>query len=248
MEESILTEWEVVDNFGILTINNPPQNFLTEPEFVLLSDLQRWTGDESLRGLIIQGKGRHFCAGADKDKIMSVQGEEDIKNNLSKGKAILAHLQDLPIPTVAAIKGVCLGGGLEVALSCHFRVASEKSIFAFPETGLGIIPGLNGTVNLPGVVGMANAIDMLLTCRTLNAEEALEIKLIDYMVPKNEVFDYSLNFLKKLTSDRPLNVIHAVVKAFVNARKLPDDQAVEEGIRVFCDLAVDLAESRKTVG
>ncbi len=245
MEQSVLTEWEVVDNFGILTINNPPQNFLTEPEFVLLSDLKRWTSDESLKGLIIQGKGRHFCAGADKDKIMSVQGEEDIRNNLTKGKEILSCLWDLPFPTVAAIKGVCLGGGLEVALSCHFRIASEKSIFAFPETGLGIIPGLNGTVNLPGVVGMANAIDMLLTCKTLDAEEALDIKLIDYAVPKNEVFESAVNFLKKLTTDRPNNVIKAVVTAFVNARKLPDDKAVEEGINTFCDLAIGLADNQK---
>jgi len=246
MEQSVLTEWEVIDNFGVLTINNPPQNFLTEPEFVRLADLQRWTGDESLRGLIIQGKGRHFCAGADKDKIMSVQGEEDIKRNLSKGKEILSHLWDLPIPTVAAIKGVCLGGGLEVALTCHFRIASEKSIFSFPETGLGIIPGLNGTVNLPGVVGMANAIDMLLTCKTLGAQEALDIKLIDYIVPKNEVFERAIDFLKKLTTDRPIHVINAVVKAFVNARKLPDDKAVEEGINTFCNLAIELAKSHQT--
>jgi len=248
MEQSILTEWEVVDNFGVLTLNNPPQNFLSEPEFVRLSDLQRWTSDESLRGVIIQGKGRHFCAGADKDKIVAVQGEEDIRSNLEKGKKILAYLWDLPIPTVAAIKGVCLGGGLEVALSCHFRVASEKSIFSFPETGLGIIPGLNGTVNLPGIVGMANAIEMLLTCRTLNAEEALDLKLVDHVVPKNEVFDYSLNFLKKLTGDRPIKVINAVLKAFVNTRKLPDDKAVEEGINIFCDLAINLAKNQGANG
>ena len=62
MEQSKITEWEVMDNFGVLTINNPPQNFLTEPEIVHLSDLQRWTGNESLRGLIVQGKGRHFSA------------------------------------------------------------------------------------------------------------------------------------------------------------------------------------------
>jgi len=248
MEQSILTQWEVVDDFGVLTINNPPQNFLTEPEFVDLSDLQRWTNNESLRGLIIQGKGRHFCAGADKDKILNVQTEEDIKNNLAKGKEILDYILDLPIPTVAAIKGVCFGGGLEVALSCHFRIASEKSIFSFPETGLGIIPGLNGTVNLPGIVGMAKSIELLLTCKTLSAPEAFDLKLIDYVVPAKDVFDYSLNFMKKLTGDRPINVINAVVKAFVNSRKLPEIKAVEEGINVFCDLAVNLAKSQKMGG
>jgi enoyl-CoA hydratase len=244
MEQSILTQWEVVDDFGVLTINNPPQNFLTKPEFVDLSDLQRWINRKPLKGLIIQGKGRHFCAGADKDEIHNVQTAEDIKSNLSKGKEILDYLLDLPIPTVAAIKGVCFGGGLEVALSCHFRIASEKSIFSFPETGLGIIPGLNGTVNLPGIVGMAKAIELLLTCKTVSAPEALDLKLIDYVVPATEVFNYSLDFLKKLTGDRPINVIHAVVNAFVNSRKLPENKAVEEGIQIFCNLAVNSAKSQ----
>jgi len=248
METSKMAEWELVDDYGVLTLNNPPQNFLTEPEFVRLSDLRSWTANESLRGLIIQGKGRHFCAGADKDNILSVQGEEDIRRNLAKGKEILDYFWDLPIPTVAAIKGVCLGGGLEVALSCHIRICSEKSVFSFPETGLGIIPGLQGTVKLPGLIGMANAIEMLLTCKTLNAQEALDLKLVDYVVPKNEVFDSSLHFLKNLTRDRPIGVIHAVVKSFVNARKLPDDKAIEEGIKVFSDLAVDMAKHQNANG
>lgn len=248
METSKMAEWELLDNFGVLTINNPPQNFLTEPEFVRLSDLRRWTSNESLRGLIIQGKGRHFCAGADKDNILTAQREEDIKNNLTKGKEILNYLWNLPVPTVAAIKGVCLGGGLEVALSCHIRICSEKSVFSFPETGLGIIPGLLGTVKLPGLIGMANAIEMLLTCKTLDAQEALDLKLVDYAVPKNEVFDSSLNFLKKLTGDRPISVINAVLKSFVNARKLPDDKAIEEGIKIFCDLAASMATNQKANG
>ena len=245
MEKSKISDWEVVDDFGVLTINNPPQNFLTEPEFVRLSDLQRWTSGASLRGLIIQGKGRHFSAGADKDNILKVQGEEDIKSNLGKGKEILDYLWDLPIPTVAAIKGVCMGGGLEVALSCHIRICSERSVFSFPETGLGIIPGLQGTVKLPGLVGMANAIEMLLTCKTLNAEEALGLKLVDYVVPPKEVLEFSIDYLKKLTGNRSIGVIHAVVKSFVNVRKMPDDKAVEEGINTFCDLALDVANSQK---
>ena len=146
MEQSKITEWEVVDNFGILTINNPPQNFLTEPEIVSLSDLQRWTSNETLRGLIVQGKGRHFSAGADKNNILTAPDEEGIRNNLTKGKKVLDYLWDLPIPTIAAIRGVCFGGGLEVALSCHIRICSDKALFSFPETGLGIMPGLHGTV------------------------------------------------------------------------------------------------------
>ena len=246
MEQSKMTEWEVVDNFGILTLNNPPQNFLTEPEFVCLSDLKRWMGDGSLRGLIVQGKGRHFSAGADKNNILTAPDEEGIRNNLRKGKEMLNYLWDLPIPTIAAVRGVCFGGGLEVALSCHIRICSDKALFSFPETGLGIMPGMHGTVKLPRLVGMANAIDILLTGKTMDAQEALRLKLVDYVVPANEVFDYSLAFLKRLTGDKSINVIHAVVQSFIYARKLSEDEAIEKGSLMFCDLAVGLTQKLKS--
>jgi len=246
MEQSKLTEWEVVDNFGILTINNPPQNFLTEPEIVELPDLQRWTGNDKLRGLIVQGKGRHFSAGADKNNILTAPDEEGIRNNLIKGKKVLDYLWDLPIPTVAAIRGVCFGGGLEVALSCHIRICSDKALFSFPETGLGIMPGLHGSVKLPRIVGVAKAIDILLTGKTIEAQEALSLRLVDYVVPGKEVFDFSLDYLKKLTGDKPISVIHAVVQSFINARKLPEDKAIEKGSLMFCDLAVGLATKSKS--
>jgi enoyl-CoA hydratase len=246
METSKITEWEVVDDFGILTINNPPQNFLTEPDILHIADLKRWTGDGVIRGLIIQGKGRHFSAGADKNNIMTAPDEEGIKNNLAKGKEVLNYLWDLPIPTIAAIKGVCMGGGLEVALSCHIRVCSEKSLFSFPESGLGIMPGLHGTVKLPKLVGVANAIDMLLTGKTIDAQEALRLKLVDYVVPANEVYDYSLELLKRLTGDKPLGLINAVVNSFVNARKYSEDEAVEKVSSIFCQLAIDISKKPKS--
>lgn len=239
-----MTEWELVDDFGVLTINNPPQNFLTEPEFVRLSDLQRWISNESLKGLIIIGKGRHFSAGADKNNILTAPDEEGIKDNLTKGKKVLDFLWNLPIPTIAAIKGVCFGGGLEVALSSHIRISSDKSLFSFPESGLGIMPGLHGTVKLPGLIGMANAIDMLLTGKTINAQEALRLKLIDFVVPAKEVYEFSLDFLRRLTSNKPVNVIHAVVQSFINARKLSEDEAKEKLNRIFCELVDDVAKKQ----
>ncbi|MEN8210008.1 MAG: enoyl-CoA hydratase/isomerase family protein [Candidatus Fermentibacteria bacterium] len=248
MEQSKLTEWEIVDHFGVLTINNPPQNFLTEPEIAGLSDLQRWTAGDSLKGMIVQGKGRHFSAGADRNNIMTAPDEEGIRANLAKGKEVLDYLWDLPIPTIAAIRGVCMGGGLEVALACHIRVCSEKSLFSFPETGLGIMPGLHGTVKLPGIVGTANAIDILLTGKTIDAQEALRLKLVDYVVPSKEVFDFSLNSLRRLTDDKPISVIHAVMRSFVNARKLSEDEAVEKLSEMYGQLALDFSQGPKADG
>ncbi len=232
-----MAEWEMVGDYGVLTLNNPPQNYLIEPEFVHLSDLQRWTSNKSLKGLIVQGKGRHFSAGADRGNIFKVQGEDGIRNTLRRGKDVFDHLWNLPIPVIAAIKGVCLGGGLEVAISCHIRISSNKSIFSFPETGLGVMPGLHGTVKTSGLIGMANAIDMILTGKTIDAQEALRLKLVDYVVPPKEVFDFSLKYLKELTEDRPISVIHSVIKSFNYSLSLPDEEAIEEGIKMFCELA-----------
>ena len=248
MEQSRLTEWEVLDNLGILTINNPPQNFLAEPDIADLADLKRWTANESLRGLIVQGKGRHFSAGADTSIVFAPLDEEGIKEKLTRGKEVLDYLWDLPIPTIAAIRGVCFGGGLEIALSCHVRVCSEKSLFAFPESGLGIMPGLHGSVKLPRIIGIANAIDMLLTAKTVDAQEALRLKLVDYVVPSNDVFDFALNLLKRLTKEKPLPVIHAVVKSMVNARRLSEDKAMERLMETYIDLTVDMFKSRKPEG
>lgn len=239
-EQSKIAEWDVVDGYGVLTLTNPPQNFLPEPEIADLADLKRWTDSESLRGMIVRGKGRHFSAGADKTRIVGAEGAEGITTNLAKGKEVLSYLWDLPIPTVAAIEGVCFGGGLEVALSCHIRVCSERSLFSFPEAGLGIMPGLHGTVKLPGIIGMAQAIDMLLTAKTIDAQEALRLKLVDYVVPSKQTFDASRELLTRLTGDKPIKVIHAVVRSFINARKLSEDEAVKQGIDMFCDLAGEL--------
>lgn len=239
MERSKISEWERHGDFGVLTVNNPPQNYLEEPEFVCLSDLKKWTEDNSLKGLIIMGKGRHFCAGVNQKNIFDVLEEEEVRKGLRKGKAILQYLDRLPIPTVAAIKGVCLGGGLELALSCHIRVSSEKSLFSFPETGLGVMPGLNGTVMLPRQTTLCEAIDLVLTGKLIHAEEALKLKIVDYVVPAREVFAFSMNLLKRVTGDRSLNVIHSVMKAFHNARRLSADAAAEEETRMAAKLVFE---------
>lgn len=240
-----MTEWEVRDNIGFMTLNNPPQNYLKEPEFVLLADLQKWTATENLRGIIITGKGRHFCAGADRDNIFKFQNEAAIQDTLRRGKAVLDHLSALPIPTIAAINGVCLGGGLEVALSCHIRISSDKALFSFPEASLHVMPGLHGTVALPQHVGLAKSIEMILTGKMVSPEDALKYKLVDYVVPAKELLDFSKDFLQKLTGDRSLPVIHAVMQCFQNSRRLPLEEATETGIALFCNLAVQAAKKNQ---
>lgn len=125
--------WEVDGSLGILTLNNPPENYLINPEFVSIDQLKSWL-KENIKGLIITGAGRHFSGGADLNNLMELaKNENELFTNLSKGNDLLNYIDDLEIPVVAAISGVCFGGGLEIALSCDIRICTERSMFAFPE-------------------------------------------------------------------------------------------------------------------
>lgn len=244
MEQSRMCEWEVrEDTWGILHLNNPPQNYM-KAEFVSFEDLKRWTSHPSLRGVVVTGKGRHFCAGADKSELFQIFDPAQVEDGIRKTKPCLEHLDQLPIPVVAAIEGVCFGGGCELALYCHIRVASEKSLFSFPETGLGIIPGLNGTILLPKKIGLAKAAELVLTGKTINAQEALQLSLIDYVVPAKEVVAFSIDLLKTLTADRPLPVIHSVMKSLWNARRLPFPVATEEETKMVSQLVLEQLKVR----
>ncbi len=239
MEKSKITEWELIGDIGVLTLSNPPQNYLVEPEFVDLSDLKRWTDNDSLKGIIIRGKGRHFCAGFDKEEIFKITDKSVLHDALRRSEKTLYYLEDLPVPVVGAITGVCFGAGLELVLSCDIRVCSEKSLLSFPETEFGLIPGFNGTIRLPKRLGVGYPMELILSAKTIHADEALQNGIVDYLVPSKEVFDFSLDLLKKYTADTPVNVLHAVMKAVNNARKLPKDAASKEETGLVAGLVLE---------
>ena len=130
------------------------------------------------RALIITGAGpRAFCAGAD-IKELRHRGVLADHRGAARGQRIFARLDTFPVPSIAAINGYAFGGGLELALACTFRLATESAKLGFPEIKLGLIPGYGGTQRLPRVVGEARALEMILTGRTLDAEEAARIGLV----------------------------------------------------------------------
>ncbi|TSA29722.1 MAG: enoyl-CoA hydratase/isomerase family protein [Bacteroidetes bacterium] len=238
-------EWEIRDGIGIITISSPPENYLYEPAFVPLESLKKWTADPSLKGILIHGKGKHFSAGGDLDRLFSlITDNHDLKAYLAAGTTLLEYLIGTDLPLVAAIQGVCFGGGLELALACHIRIAAENALFASPETGHGLIPGMGGTVRLPETVGQAQALRMILTGDMINAEEARMIGLIDIIVPRHEVFDYAFNMLRKMTDALPVKVIRSVLRTLRNATTLPAEQAITEENRIFCELAKEEAKRR----
>ncbi len=225
-------------SFGVLTIDNPPQNYLRQFKLAHRSDLKRWTDNDALKGLVIRGKGRHFCAGFNKEDLFRIEDEQSLLAILRESNEILYDLDQLPIPVVAAISGVCFGGGLELALSCDIRVCSEKALLSFPETGIGILPGVNGTYRLPRQIGLAHALEIVLGGKVIHADEALALGIVQHVVPAKEVSVFALDLLEKLVGGRTTLTIHAVMQSVNNARRLPMEMATAHESELFARLAL----------
>ena len=238
-------EWKRDKDIGILKLNNPPENYLTHPEFISKETLRNFV-DSGIKGLIITGIGRHFSAGADPETIINqAYDPETLKHNLIQGNQLLNFIENLEIPVIAAITGVCFGGGLEIALSCHIRISSKKSLFAFPEINQEVMPGLGGISKTERLAGKLNTLKLILSGDTINAKTAHNLKLVDYITEHNNVKDFALGLLKSITADRTLRIINAVMRSIHNSRNLSYEDAVIEDAETFCQLALDEANRRK---
>jgi enoyl-CoA hydratase len=180
----------VDDRIAQLVLASPPLNAL---DFACLEELAELVRDTLPRldvaGLVVSGEGRHFSSGADIPGLTAAFANtpEHGKAFVSTHLAALAAIEALPYPTVAAISGSCLGAALELALSCRFRVAARRAVLALPETQFGMMPGLGGITRLAALVGRARAIEIALTGRTVDADEALAVGLVDDVVDRRDL-------------------------------------------------------------
>lgn len=179
---------EVEDGIAVLTIDlvNEPVNIITRAVRDSMIELfDRIDRDETIKGaVLISGKADTFIAGADIEEFTHLRDAEDASRLSRDGQALVENLEKSRVPFVAAIHGACLGGGLESALACRWRVASDdpKTVLGLPEVQLGLIPGAGGTQRLPRLIGARAALDMILTSRNVRAKKALQIGLVDEMV------------------------------------------------------------------
>jgi enoyl-CoA hydratase len=239
--------FEVSDSIGVISLNNPPANILALPEFIPINLFKQWTATTSLKGLIIKGDGKNFSAGGNLDLIFKVSENPDyLQSLLQNGIVLLNSIHDLDIPAIAAINCVCFGGGLEIALACHIRVASENALLAFPEANQNLMPGMGGIARLQETAGLSQSAKMILSGDLVNATDAKYLGFIDYIAPKNQAFEFAMALMQKMTNDRPVKVIKSIMKALKNASELPLNEAMEEETRLFCSLAQDEAKRRKT--
>ncbi len=179
-----------------LELATPPQNRMDAAFFAVFGRLVR----EELPGLAVQGlvlcgQGRHFSSGAPIDELRAAGPDRE---GLQAASASLRALGGLPYPVVAAISGCCLGSGLELALACHYRLAGSGAVFALPEVQFGLMPGCGGCLRLPARVGLAAALELILSGRSLGAQEAHELGLVEAVLPRRQLHKAAARLLRNL--------------------------------------------------
>jgi enoyl-CoA hydratase len=195
---------------ALVELDNPPLNLVTEAMTRRLGDaLDRVAADAGVRAVVVTGAGeRAFCAGSDVKEFQALAGRV-AEGKLLLEKLVYRKLADLPAPTIAAIEGDALGGGLELALCCDLRVASARARLGMPEVRLGVIPGSGGTQRLPRVVGPARAKEMILVADLLGAAAAERIGLVNTVVPAGEALGAATAIAERIATRGPLAVREA---------------------------------------
>ena len=200
-------KYEVNGHIAKITINRPEALNALNSEVLdelnlLLDDVK---SNKDLRVAILTGEGRSFVAGAD-IKEMSTLSAIEGKEFGNKGLSVFRKLETLPIPVIAQINGFALGGGCEIAMSCDFRIASDKALFGQPEVGLGITPGFAGTQRLQRLVGPGFAKYLIYTANNIKADKALEIGLVQEVVEADKLEETVQKLAEKIAANAPIAV------------------------------------------
>jgi enoyl-CoA hydratase len=219
-----------LDEHGIalVTVNRPDKlNALSGAVVLELKDaFERIAGEGAIRAAILTGAGeKAFVAGADISELAMLSPYE-ARAYAARGQAVFRSLETSGKPTVAAVNGFALGGGLELAMACAVRFASENARLGQPEVKLGIIPGYGGTQRLPRLVGRGRALELLLAGEPVTAAEAHRIGLVNAVVPQPELLDYSRAWLTKVLANGPL-----AVGLVLEAVDLGLDSGLDAGLR-----------------
>ena len=199
-----------IDKNGIANlVFDLPKEKVNKLSAIVLTDFEKKldeiTKNESVKILVISSnKSGNFIAGADINEIKSISSEKDAYNKVSQGQNIITKLSNLKIPTIAIISGSCLGGGLELALACDYRLATtnSKAILGLPEVNLGIIPGFGGTQRLPRIVGLQQSLSMILSGKSINAKKSLKIGLVNAIINESFLKPQIDEFIEKVLSSK----------------------------------------------
>lgn len=225
------------DSIAIVRLNRPEKfNALTREMIVALTDLfTEFATQRDLRAVILTGTGeRAFCAGTDISELDGI--DEAAATDVSKRGQLLCDLiEECPVPVIAAINGLAVGGGCELALACHIRLATVNTRFSLPETRLGIIPGYGGTQRLTHEIGKSRALEIMLAGRDLSAEEALRIGLVNRVTDSQGLMKEAESLAQDIAKLAPL-AIRACLEAVTRGLELTLEEGLALESRLFASL------------
>ena len=209
--ENILVTFE--GPLALITINRPNKlNALNKDTIKELHNaLSGLEKDKKVNVIIITGSGeKAFVAGADIAEFANFSVKQGTKLAAKGQELLFDFIENLSKPVIAAINGFALGGGLELAMACHFRVASENAKMGLPEVSLGVIPGYGGTQRLPLLVGKGRAMEMIMTAGMIDAPRALDYGLVNHVVPQEELLALCTQLANKISNNSPVAIRYAI--------------------------------------
>ncbi|MDF1506943.1 enoyl-CoA hydratase [Robertmurraya sp. DFI.2.37] len=199
--------WSNEQNVATIKLNRPPANALSSGVIKELAEvLNELEPNEEIRVILIHGEGRFFSAGADIKEFTSVQSGEEFAKLGTNGQELFERMENFPKPIIAAIHGAALGGGLELAMACHFRLVSETAKLGLPELQLGIIPGFAGSQRLTRYVGAAMAAEMMFTSDPITGIEAVQYGLANHAYREEELLEKAQAMAEKIAKKSPLSL------------------------------------------
>jgi enoyl-CoA hydratase/carnithine racemase len=225
--------YTIEDKVAVLVLDRPPVNALNEQALVELGkSIDELNANPDVKAIVITGGGQlAFAAGADIGLFGRIIKEQDLaagKAFLELGQHTFNKIEASNKPVIAAINGVCLGGGLELAMACHMRICGDRARLGQPEINLGIIPGWGGTQRLPRIVGPAKATEMILTGDQITAQQAMQLRLVNMVVPGGEVMRQAKGLAAKIANKSAVSTAAALtaIRTGLDAC-LPDGLAAE---------------------
>ncbi len=227
---------DVQDSIATVTINRPEKrNALTNQVLDDLRELfEALQEEDSVRGIVISGAGeKAFAAGADITELQRLRVKSGERASV-KGQAVFSLIESTGKPVIAAVEGYALGGGCELALACHLRVASKTARFGLPEVGLGIMPGYGGTQRLPRLVGKGRALELILDGNPVDAEKAYHMGLVNKVVDEGKTVKKSHEWLQLIIKKSPIGIRKAIQS--VHAAYPNRSQGFQDEARLFGQL------------
>lgn len=207
------------ERVGIITLTNPPANTLSQKMIAELDTAFDQLAEEpEVKVILLHGEGRFFAAGADIKEFTTVKHGADFRDMSREGQRVFRKIETMSKPVIAAIHGAALGGGLELAMACHIRVAAESAKLGLPELQLGLIPGFAGTQRLPKLVGRPKATELLLTSDPVTGKEAERIGLVNRAVADDQYLEEAKRLAKKI-SLKGTHTISNVLELLLDSEK-----------------------------